>query len=272
MMKHNMALICCTIAISWSLSSMVNANVTNNTPQWQFQTEQKMDEAIYKYAGDPLSTYHVIMHAAIIHKAGEATLVYKSLVMRSPKDPYLASAYGFCQMMADSCLSYDFAVQYSTPAAMKARSLQMNAGIYRDQAYAAKPNDPVVLMERGIELSYTGLLSDRTMGAECLKKATLVAPSLADTHFWYANALSDLAAMEVKSNVEKHLSISEYEKAVSLDPKLKCQALIGESGPYSLLHQYATAVKCIDQAIAMDPSQAKNKGLLLMRKIFVKAE
>jgi hypothetical protein len=166
----------------------VNADTPKDDPVWPFQSEQKMDVAINKYSADPLATYYVIMRAYEIHKAAEATLVYRSMLKQKPDDPYLESAYYFCQTMAYSTISYDFSVAVSTPADMKARSLQMEAGYYGDKAFAAKPSDLYILLERGICLE-VGFANTLVPARSCLKKVVGLAPKWAATHFWYANAL-----------------------------------------------------------------------------------
>jgi tetratricopeptide (TPR) repeat protein len=240
-------------------------------PVWPFQSEQKMDEAIKKYASNPLATYYVIKRAWEIHKAAEATLVYRSLLMAKPDDPYLQSAYGFCQSMAYSAISSDFSNASPSPAIDKVRGLQMEAGLYRDKAYAAKPNDPYILLERGVYLAYA--FADYVTPARvCLRKAVGQAPKWADAHLWYANSLTENSTIEGNTIELNTDAIQEYKRAAELDPKLTSQSLLGESSAYSLLHQYSTAVNCIDQAISVDPKEANNPGVLRMRKAFVKLE
>lgn len=257
-----MFLIAATLVVT---AVKANADTPKSDPVWPFQSEQKMDEAINKYAGDPLATYHVIMRAWEIHKAAEATLVYRSLLMRKRDDPYLESAYSFCQTMAYSTVSYDFSVAVSTPTDMKARSLQMEAGYYGDKAFAAKPDDLYILFERGICLE-VGFGNNLVAARSCLKKAVGLAPKWAATHFWYANALTRIPEPQGNTTEDDEQALHEYKAAASLDPKLTAQALLGEACAYGLLKQYKPAVKCLDQATALDPSQAKRIGIMRLRK------
>jgi len=272
---------------------------TGEDQLWRFTTEEQLRAAILKYIKNPRALYYIILRAHERNLAGQASVIFHDLLLPKPQDhpehahdenpkahaaalikgldlAHVQSAYAYSHFMATGPLSREYFVRDVSPLVKALRMQEPDVAMYRKESLKAAPKSPEVLLETAIPLFYKGADTKQKAIEQCqkacesLREATQLAPQWADTHYWLAQLLIELAPVVPEKIVLAKEALAAYQKAEDLDPKLHPQCVYGYVYAYQALGQPDKVLEYLDQYIQIRPDFGKQSHIVKWREALLK--
>lgn len=233
-----------------------------------FTTKTQLRTDIMKHRRAPMETYSIIVRAAQNNLEAETAWLYRELLMKSPRDPYLQSAYAFSHFMATGAGSPQYFARQRSPLILKLAKKTDEASYFRDKAIEALPESPVIVLETARGLYFTSFGSDprsipwMQKGLKLARKATKLDPEWGAAHYWLAEMLQSYSMNQGNASNKESLAkeaLAEYHKMLELEPsRWRKHYLVGTARAYYDLQQWDKSLKNLDAYIKLRPEEGKN--------------
>ncbi len=233
--------------------------------KWLFTDKNEMEQTVRQYADNPRATYYIITRAHKRDLAAQAAVVYHDLLQKKPNDPYLQSAFAFSHFLAAGIFSREFMNHRSAQMVRQLQRQLTEASFYRDEALAAKPDSPVILVETALFWAADG--QNREKAVDLLRRAVKQDPRWADAQYHLGSRLSTWwkADRAHRLKVGKE-ALPHLQEAERLEPKLRPECLISYVYAYQMLDDKPKQLQYMDAYLKARPEAAKLDWLMKWRK------